>query len=89
MKQGIVIDHTMGAWAGNPYTGTVTGNIALGYLVKDGEKVGRVKDCMFSLNVFTHLKSNLLALSRDVKDLGGLLLPYCLIGGVSIATRES
>jgi PmbA protein len=89
MKKGIVIDHTMGAWAGNPYTGTVTGNIALGYLVEDGEKVGRVKDCMFSLNVFTHLKSNLLALSRDVKDLGGLLLPYCLIGGVSIASRES
>ena len=48
MKKGIVIDHTMGAWAGNPYTGTVTGNIALGYLVEDGEKVGRVKDCMFS-----------------------------------------
>jgi len=89
MKQGIVIDHTMGAWAGNPYTGTVTGNIALGYLVKDGEKVGRVKDCMFSLNVFTHLKSNLLALSRDVKDLGALILPYCLIGGVSIAGRDS
>lgn len=89
MKQGIVIDRTMGAWAGNPYTGTVTGNIALGYLVEDGEKVGRVKDCMFSLNVFTHLKSNLLALSRDVKDLGGLLLPYCLIGGVSIAARDS
>ncbi len=89
MKRGIVIDQTMGSWAGNPYTGTVTGNIALGYLVIDGKKVGRVKDCMFSLNVFTHLKSNLLALSREAKNLGSLILPYCLIGGVSIAGRDS
>jgi len=89
MKRGIVIDQTMGAWAGNPYTGTVTGNIALGYLVIDGEKVGRLKDCMFSLNIFTHLKSNLLALSREAKNLGSLILPYCLIGGVSIAGRDS
>lgn len=89
MKRGIVIDQTMGAWAGNPYTGTVTGNISLGFLVIDGEKVGRVKDCMFSLNVFSHLKSNLLALSRESKNTGQAILPYCLVGGVSIATRTS
>ncbi len=89
MKKGIVIDQTMGAWAGNPYTGTVTGNIALGYLVIDGKKVGRVKDCMFSLNVFTHLKSNLLAVSKETKNLGQMILPYCLIEGVSIAGRDS
>jgi len=89
MKRGIVIDQTMGAWAGNPYTGTVTGNIALGFLVVDGKKVGRVKDCMFSLNVFTHLKSNLLALSKETKNAGGAVLPYCLLGGVSIAARAS
>lgn len=89
MKKGIVIDQTMGAWAGNPYTGTVTGNIALGYLVVDGKKVGRVKNCMFSLNVFTHLKSNLLAVSKETKDLGRVILPYCLIEGVSIAGRDS
>lgn len=87
MKRGIIIDQTMGAWAGNPYTGTVTGNIALGYLVENGKKVGRVKDCMFSLNVFNHLKTNLLALTKETKSLGGLILPYCLIGGVSISGR--
>ena len=87
MKRGIIIDQTMGAWAGNPYTGTVTGNVALGYLVEDGKKVGRVKDCMFSLNVFTHLKSNLLALSKETKNMGTSILPYFLIGGVSVSTR--
>jgi len=89
MKRGIVIDQTMGSWAGNPYTGTVTGNVSLGFLVINGEKVGRVKDCMFSLNVFGHLKSNLLGLSRETKNTGQAILPYCLIGGVSIATRSS
>ncbi|NLS44195.1 MAG: TldD/PmbA family protein [Firmicutes bacterium] len=89
MEKGIIIDQTMGAWAGNPYTGTVTGNIALGYLVRDGKKVGRVKNCMFSLNVFTHLKSNLLAMSRETKNLGSMVLPYCLIEGVSITGSDS
>ena len=69
------------------YKRQVTGNIALGYLVENGKKVGRVKDCMFSLNVFNHLKTNLLALTKETKSLGGLILPYCLIGGVSISGR--
>lgn len=89
IRRGIIIDQTMGAWAGNPYTGMVSGNIALGFLVVDGKKVGRVKDCMFSLNVFTHLKSNVLGLSKETKNLGEGILPYCLIGGVSVAGRGS
>lgn len=42
---------------------------------------------MFSLNVFTHLKSNLLALSKETESLGSTILPYFLIGGVSISNR--
>lgn len=87
MRRGIVIAQTMGAWAGNPYSGQVSGNIWLGYLVENGEVVGRIKDCMFSLNIFNHLRNHLRALSREVKPLGGEVLPWALVDEVSIATR--
>lgn len=88
LKKGVIIDVTMGAWAGNPYGGQVTGNIALGYLVEDGQPVGRVKDCMFSLNVFKHLKDNLVALSRESKCQGSMFLPYALLKDVSISAKK-
>lgn len=88
MDKGIVIDGTMGAWAGNPYGGQVSGNISLGYFVQNGKKVGRVKDCMFSLNVFSHLKDNLMALSKENKSFGGMVLPYALVDGVSISAKS-
>jgi len=88
MKRGIVIENTMGAWAGNPYSGQVSGNIAMGFLVEDGKLAGRVKDCMFSVNVFTHLRDHLVALSRETKNVGPTL-PYALVDNVSIAAKRT
>lgn len=88
IKRGIVIDETIGAWAGNPYSGQVSGNIGLGFLVENGQVVGRVKDCMFAINVFTQLKTQLKALSLETKALGRHILPWALVNGVSISTRQ-
>ncbi len=51
--------------AGNPYGGQVSGDISLGYKIEKGQIVGRIKDAMFSVNVFTDLRDNLVALSSD------------------------
>lgn len=88
MKRGIVIENTMGAWAGNPYSGQVNGNISMGFWVIDGKPVGRVKDCMFSANAFTHLKDNLVALSRETKDVFGITAPYALVSNVSVTAKN-
>ncbi|MEX0974292.1 MAG: TldD/PmbA family protein [Bacillota bacterium] len=88
LKKGIIIDMTMGSWAGNPYSGQVTGNIALGYLVEDGKPVGRVKDSMFSLNIFKHLKDSLVALSKESKCIGNIFLPYALLKDVSVSAKK-
>ena len=55
LKQGLVVDQTMGAWAGNTLAGEFSGNVHLGYLVENGEWVGRVKDTMVAGNVFQAL----------------------------------
>lgn len=87
IKRGIIIDATMGAWAGNPYSGQVSGNISMGFLVVDGKPVGRVRDCMFSANAFTHLKDHLAALSRETKSMWGISLPYALVRNVSVTAK--
>ncbi|MEW6524399.1 MAG: TldD/PmbA family protein [Bacillota bacterium] len=88
MQEGIVVDRLMGAWSGNPYSGQINGNIMLGYKVENGQITGRVKDCMFSINSFDAFKDHLVALSKERKSLGSMLLPYVLLSEAGISTRS-
>lgn len=88
MKEGLYVDRLMGAWAGNPYSGQVSGNIVLGFKVEKGEVTGRVKDCMLLVNVFEALRDNLLALSREVETTSAAYrLPHILIDKVSVSAK--
>lgn len=88
IDEGVLIENTMGAWAGNPYGGQVSGNIALGYKIEKGRVVGRIKDCMFSVNVFTDLRDNLAALSREQHWRGNTCYPYLQLANVNISTKS-
>ena len=85
IKQGILVDQLMGAWAGNPYTGAINGNIALGYKIENGRRVGRVKDCMFSINAFEGFKSQFLGCSKELVKTPNAVLPYFLFDKVNIS----
>jgi len=88
IDEGVLIEGTMGAWAGNPYGGQISGNISLGYKIEKGKIVGRVKDCMFSVNVFTDLRDNLTALSREQHWRGNTCYPYLQLANVNISTKS-
>jgi len=88
IDEGLLIDGTMGAWAGNPYGGQVSGNISLGYKIEDGKLVGRIKDSMFSVNVFTDLRDNLASLSREQHWRGSSCYPYFKLKNVNISTKS-
>lgn len=87
IREGVIIDELMGTWAGNPYSGMVNGNIALGYRVEHGEITGRVKDCMLSLNLFDVLQHQIVAISKERLN-RGRLLPWVLVDGAAITTRD-
>ncbi|MGE5560486.1 MAG: TldD/PmbA family protein [Chloroflexota bacterium] len=87
IKEGVIIDQLMGAWAGNAFSGEVSGNIALGYKVENGEITGRVKDCMFSINLFDVLKHQVAAISKE-RQYKGALLPWVLVDGAGISTKS-
>lgn len=91
---GLIIFGSMGSWAGNPYSGNVSGTISLGLRIEKGSIGGRVKNCMFSVSAFDHFRDRLLALSKETKRLGGGLgggaatFPYILLDGVVISTNK-
>jgi len=88
LKRGLYVERLMGAWAGNPYTGQVSGNVHLGFKIENGEFAGRVKDCIVSVSVFDAFKDKLLALSKELEvNPAGQRVPYILLDDVSLSTK--
>ncbi len=86
VQDGLLVLSLMGAWGSNPYAGKVSGNVNLGYHVKGGEVVGRVKDCMIYIDVFEALGDALIALSREREQRYSNLFPHVLLDDVSVST---
>lgn len=88
VERGVIIHSLMGAWAGNPYSGQVNGNIDLGFLIEDGRITGRVKDCMVSVNVFEALRDQIGGASCE-KDWGwNLFAPHILLNDIAINAKS-
>ena len=84
---GLYIKRMLGTFTSNFLAGAVSGNISLGYLVKDGEPVGRVKNCALNINAFDLLSKAILGISKDRRWRGGQCLPWILLDGVAISAK--
>lgn len=80
-KDAIIIDQVMGE--GGDITGDLAVNLDLGYQVKNGEIIGRVKDTMVSGNAYTAL-NNLIALGSDIGWSGSTYTPSVVVEGLSV-----
>ena len=87
MKEGLVIEHLIGAGQGNVLGGEFSGNVLLGYKVENGEMVGRVKDTMVSGNIYEALKG-LVSIGSEARWVGGALsAPPLYIPGLAVASK--
>jgi PmbA protein len=87
IKEGLVIEHLMGAAQGNILGGDFSGNVLLGYKVENGKIVGRVKDTMVSGNVYQVLKS-IAAVGSEAKWVDGFLqTPHLYCPSLSVASK--
>lgn len=73
IKKGIIVDQVIGGGQDSPYAGDFSFNIHLGFLIENGEIVGRIKNCLVSGNVFDMLKNQLMEISSDTTWYGGSL----------------
>ncbi|HPA46099.1 MAG TPA: TldD/PmbA family protein [bacterium] len=86
IKKGLFIDQVLGAGQSNLLMGEFSLNVNLGFLVENGEILGRVKNLMVAGNVYEAL-SNVEAFSREQEYRHGMLLPSILFGKLQVASR--
>ncbi|WP_071191497.1 TldD/PmbA family protein [Trichormus sp. NMC-1] len=86
MGDGLIVDQILGE------SGSISGdfsiNIDLGYRVKNGQIIGRVKDTMVAGNVYTALKQ-LVQLGGDADWNGACYTPSLIVEGLSINGKNN
>ncbi len=85
LDEGLIIDQMLGGGAG--ISGDFSINVDLGYRVKNGQIVGRVKDTMVAGNVYTALK-NLIEMGADADWNGSCQTPSLIVEGLSVTGRS-
>ena len=87
MKRGLLIESALGAGMSNTLAGEYSVNVELGFLVENGEVIGRVKDCMLALNAFdafNHIRD----ISAEAEWHGSVELPWICFESLSVAGRR-
>jgi len=85
VADGVYLKMLMGFGQGNLINGDFSCNVALGFRVRGGEIVGRVKNTMAAGNVYELLAGGV-ELSRDRDP--ALLLPHARVEGLSLAAEK-
>ncbi len=89
VKEGVLVDQVMGAWAGNILSGDFSANLHLGYKIENGQITGRVKDTMVAGNVFEAFKNSVGAIGKESIWVGGSLkVPALLLNSVSVSSKH-
>jgi PmbA protein len=85
MSDGIIVDQILGGGPG--ISGDFSVNIDLGYRVKNGAIVGRVKDTMVAGNAYTALQ-NPIQLGSDNEWQGSIYLPSMIVDSLTVTSRS-
>jgi PmbA protein len=88
LDEALLVEQVIGLGQGNVMAGEFSNNVSVGFLMRRGELVGRVKNTMIAGNVYELLKDNLIALGRRPEWVYGVLsAPAIVVEGVGIATQ--
>lgn len=88
MKEGLIVGDVIGLGQGNIQSGAFSNNVAVGYAVRNGRVVGRVKNTMIFGNAYEILKDGLIHIGGEAEWVAGsLLTPPLLVHGVSVVSR--
>jgi len=87
IRDGLVVKALIGFGQSNILNGDFSANVGLGFRVRDGEVVGRVKDTMIAGNLYELLNLDDCELSSDTNFNGAI--PYAVVPGVTVKSRTS
>ncbi|MCD6081388.1 TldD/PmbA family protein, partial [candidate division WOR-3 bacterium] len=87
-KRGILIYGVIGGGQSNVLAGDFSVNVGLGFLIDNGEIVGRVKDTMVAGNFYELFRDGRFMLSKEQQVIANYKLPYAYVEDVTVATKS-
>ncbi len=88
MKEGLIVSDVIGLGQGNIQSGAFSNNVSVGFVVREGRVVGRVKNTMIFGNAYEVLKDGLIQVGGEPEWVwGSLYAPPLLVQGVSVVGR--
>jgi PmbA protein len=74
IKEGIIVYHPIGGGQSNMLAGDFSFNVSLGFRIKNGKIIGRVKNTMVAGNTYD-IMNNIVGLGKKVDSIGGIHTP--------------
>ena len=88
IKEGIIVDQVLGLGQGNVLSGAFSNNVQLGFKIKNGKVVGRIKNVMIAGNAFEVMK-DIVAIGDESRWVSGqYYFPHIYIKSLSVSTRD-
>jgi PmbA protein len=88
LGETILVESVIGLGQGNVLSGEFSNNVSTGFLVRNGEVVGRVKNTMIAGNVYELLRDQLIGLGDRAEWVFGLLhTPAIAVDGVGVTSQ--
>jgi len=87
IDEGLIVEHTIGAGQSNVLAGDFSVNVSLGYWIKKGKIVGRVKDCMIAGNVYDLFNNKINSISKELFIKSSMRTPAICFNDINIAAK--
>ena len=87
VNEGLLVYDCIGGGQSNVLAGDVAINVSSGFRIGNGKVTGRVKDTVIAGNVYEMFK-NVAAVGNIVRDLGSYYVPFLVLPGLKVATRD-
>ena len=74
IKDGIIVHHPIGGGQSNMLAGDFSFSVSLGFRIKNGKIIGRVKNSMISGNTYD-IMNNIAGIGKKVEQIGAIHTP--------------
>ncbi len=85
IKDGIIVHHVLGGGQSNLLSGDFSCNVSLGFAIKNGRILGRVKNTMIAGNVYDMMR-NLVGIGKKVPNVGYYYTPAFYLKSVNVVS---
>jgi len=87
IKNGLLIESTIGEWLSNPVSGNLNATVTHAYLIREGEVKGTVKGVVLSGNFYELMKEKVGLIGKKVETHGSATAPHVLIRNLKVAGK--